>query len=48
MDTVIHQGKKALNGLANFVRHYIIKQDVSEGHFEGKSSFLMEELEKRQ
>ncbi|KJA25396.1 hypothetical protein HYPSUDRAFT_53262 [Hypholoma sublateritium FD-334 SS-4] len=38
MDTVIRQGKKGLDGLANFVRHYIIKRGVSEGLFEGKSA----------
>ena len=48
MSKIIRRGKKGLDGLANFVRHYIIKRGVSEGLFEGKLSFLMEELSKRQ
>ena len=45
MDEVIQCGKNGLDGLANFVKHFVVKQGVSMGLFEGKLAHLMSKLE---
>lgn len=47
MDRLIRRGKKGLDGLFNFVKHFIVKRGMSEGLFEGKLTHLMSELKKR-
>lgn len=47
MDRIIRRGKKGLDGLFNFVKHFIVKRGMSEGLFEGKLTHLMSELKKR-
>ena len=47
MDKVIWRGRKGLDGLANFVKHFVVKRGVSMGLFEGKLAHLMSELEKK-
>lgn len=47
MDEVIRRGKKGLDGLANFVKHFVIKRGVSMGLFEGKLAHLMSKLEEK-
>jgi len=41
MENLIMHGRHGLDGLANFVRHFVIKRGVSE---EGKLSNLMNKL----
>ena len=48
MDKVIRWGRKGLDGLANFVKHFVVKQGVSIGLFEGKLAHLTSELERKQ
>jgi hypothetical protein len=45
MDEVIRCGKNGLDGLANFVKHFVVKRGVSMGLFEGKLAHLMSKLE---
>ena len=47
MDKVIQRGRKGLDGLANFVKHFVVKRGVSIGLFEGKLAHLMSELERK-
>ena len=47
MEEVIRRGRKGLDGLANFVKHFVVKRGVSMGLFEGKLAHLMSELEKK-
>jgi hypothetical protein len=46
MEDIIRRGRKGLDGLFNFVKHFIVKRGVSEGLFEGKLMNLMTSLEK--
>jgi hypothetical protein len=41
MEDIICRGRKGLDGLANFVRYFVVKRGVSEDLFEGKLSHLM-------
>lgn len=36
MDSIIRRGRKGLDGLADFVKYFIVKQGVNEALFEGK------------
>jgi hypothetical protein len=45
MDTFIRHGRNGLDGLANFVRHFVVKKGVDEAFFEGKLSNLLNKLE---
>jgi hypothetical protein len=45
MDKVIRRGRKGLDGLANFVKYFVVKRGVSMGLFEGKLAHLMSKLE---
>ena len=47
MDNIIQQGKNGLDGLANFVKHFVVKRGVSIGLFEGKLTHLMNKLEEK-
>ncbi|KJA17143.1 hypothetical protein HYPSUDRAFT_70894 [Hypholoma sublateritium FD-334 SS-4] len=44
MDHIIRRGKKGLDALFNFVKHFIVKRGMSEGLFEGKLTHLMTAL----
>ena len=44
MDKVIRRGRKGLDGLANFVKHFIVKRGVNMGLFEGKLSYHLPPL----
>ena len=48
MDEVIRRGRKGLDGLANFVKHFVVKRGVSMGLFEGKLAHLVSKLERKQ
>ena len=45
--TMLIASTESVDGLANFVRHFIVKRGVSEGLFEGKLTNLVAALEKR-
>jgi hypothetical protein len=45
MENLIRHGRHGLDGLTNFVRHFVIKRGVSEALFEGKLSNLINKLE---
>lgn len=45
MEDIIQQGRKGLDGLLNFVKHFIVKHGVSKVLFEGKLTNLMAALE---
>jgi hypothetical protein len=45
MENLIKRGRHGLDGLANFVTHFVIEQGVNEALFEGKMSHLMNKLE---
>jgi hypothetical protein len=47
MDNIIRRGQKGLDGLANFVKHFVVKRGVSMGLFEGKLTHLMNKLEEK-
>ena len=47
MDNIIWRGQKGLDGLANFVKHFVVKRGVSRDLFEGKLTHLMNKLEKK-
>jgi hypothetical protein len=47
MEEVIRRGRKGLDGLANFVKHFVVKRGVSMGLFEGKLAYLMSKLEEK-
>jgi hypothetical protein len=47
MDNIIWGGQKGLDGLANFVKHFVLKRGVSMGLFEGKLTHLMNKLEEK-
>jgi hypothetical protein len=47
MDNIIRRGQKGLDGLANFVKHFVVKRGVSMGLFEGKLTHLMNRLEEK-
>ncbi len=47
MDEVIRRGRKGLDGLANFVRHFVVKRGVSIEMFEGKLGHLLSKLEEK-
>ena len=47
MEEVIQHGRKGLDGLANFVKHFVVKQGVSMELFEGKLMYLMSKLEEK-
>lgn len=47
MDEVIRRGRKGLDGLANFVKHFVVKREVSAGLFEGKLEYLMSKIEEK-
>jgi hypothetical protein len=47
MDNIIHRGRKGLDGLAEFVKYFIVKRGVDEALFEGKLSYLMTALEEK-
>ena len=48
MDEVIRCGRKGLDGLANFVKYFVVKRGVSIGLSEEKLEHLMSELEGKQ
>ena len=45
MESIIRRGRKGLNGLGNFVRHFVVKRRVNEALFEGKLLHLLSKLE---
>jgi len=45
LESIIRRGTNGLDGLAGFVRHFVVKRGVSEGLFEGKMSHLLTKLE---
>jgi len=45
MKNLIRCGRHGLDGLANFVTHFVVKRGVNEALFEGKLSHLMNKLE---
>jgi hypothetical protein len=47
MDKFICRGRKGLDGLAEFVKYFVVKQGVDEALFEGKLSYHMHALEKK-
>lgn len=47
LDDIICQGRKGLDGLADFVKYFIVKRGVDEALFEGKLSYLMTALEEK-
>ena len=47
MDDIIRRGQKGLDGLANFIKHFVVKRGVSMGLFEGKLTHLMNKLEEK-
>jgi hypothetical protein len=47
MDEIIRRGKKGLDGLAEFVKYFVVKRGVDEALFEGKLSYLMRALEEK-
>ena len=47
MEEIIRRGRKGLDGLVNFVKHFVEKRGVSMGLFEGKLAHLMSELKKK-
>ncbi|PPQ82822.1 hypothetical protein CVT26_008090 [Gymnopilus dilepis] len=47
MDNVIRRGRMGLDGLANFVKYFVVKRGVSKGLFEGKLTYLMERIEEK-
>ena len=47
MDNIIRRGQKGLDGLANFVKHFVVKRGVSMELFEGKLTHLMNKLEEK-
>jgi len=47
MDPIIRRGRKGLDGLANFVKYFIVKRGVKVCLFEGKLSHLMIALQKK-
>lgn len=47
MDDIIRRGKNGLDGLANFVKHFVVKRGVSLGLFEGKLSYLLSKIEEK-
>jgi len=46
LELIIRRGRKGLDGLANFVKYFIVKQGVKEALFEGKLSRLISTLQK--
>ena len=46
MENLIQRGKKGLDGLANFVKHFVVKRGVQVALFEGKLAHLVDALEK--
>jgi len=47
MENIIRRGKKGLDGLANFVKHFIVKRGVQVALFEGKLMCLINALEQK-
>ena len=47
MDDIIRRGRNGLDGLANFVKHFVVKRGVSIGLFEGKLSYLLSKVEEK-
>ncbi|KAG5634895.1 hypothetical protein H0H81_000401 [Sphagnurus paluster] len=47
MNKIIRRGKWGLDGLVHFVTYFVNERGVSEGLFEGKLDYLIEELKKR-
>lgn len=47
MDDIIRRGRKGLDGLAEFVKYFVVKRGVDEALFEGKLSYLMCALEEK-
>jgi hypothetical protein len=47
MDEIIRRGRNGLDGLANFVKHFVVKRGVSIGLFEGKLSYLLSKVEEK-
>jgi hypothetical protein len=45
LESLIRRGRNGLDGLAGFVKHFVIKRGVNEELFEGKMSHLMTKLE---
>lgn len=45
MESLIRRGKNGLDGLADFVKHFVVKRGVNEALFEGKMSNLLIKLE---
>ncbi len=45
MENIIRRGRKGLDGLSNFVRHFIVKRGVNEALFEGKLAHLLNKIE---
>ena len=46
MENLIRRGKKGLDGLANFVKHFVVKRGVQVALFKGKLAHLVDALEK--
>jgi len=46
MDSLVHRGKKGMDGVLEFARYFIEECGVSEGLFEGKFSGLLDALER--
>ena len=47
MENIIQQEKKGLDGLANFVKHFIVKRGVQMALLEGKLVCLIDTLEQK-
>ena len=47
MDMIIRRGRWGLDGLVDFVVYFVKEHGISEGLFEGKLEYLIEELEKK-
>ncbi|KAF8991389.1 hypothetical protein BDQ17DRAFT_1254956, partial [Cyathus striatus] len=47
MDNLICHGGMGLDGLANFVRHFVVKWGVDVALFEGKPSHLLQKIEEK-
>jgi hypothetical protein len=47
MDEIIRRGRNGLDGLENFMKHFVVKRGVSIGLFEGKLSYLLSKVEEK-
>ena len=47
MENMIRRGKMGLDGLANFVKHFVVKRGVQVALFEGKLARLTDALEQK-